>query len=64
MLVGIPKEIKVHESRIAITPEGVSEFIAAGHEVIIESDAGLGSAITKVDIISKGVRIVYSATEV
>ena len=64
MLVGIPKEIKVHESRIAITPEGVSEFIAAGHEVIIESDAGLGSAITNEDFISAGARIVSSATDV
>jgi len=36
MLVGVPKEIKVHESRVAITPEGVSEFVYAGHTVIIQ----------------------------
>ncbi len=36
MLVGVPKEIKVHESRVAITPEGVSEFVHAGHTVTIQ----------------------------
>lgn len=46
MLVGVPKEIKTLESRVAITPEGVSEFVRAGHKVLIEQGAGLGSAIT------------------
>lgn len=46
MLVGVPKEIKVLEARVALTPEGVSEFIRAGHRVVIEAGAGLGSAIT------------------
>jgi alanine dehydrogenase len=41
MIVGVPKEIKVHESRVAITPEGVSEFVHAGHTVIIENNAGV-----------------------
>ena len=36
MLVGVPMEIKVHESRVAITPEGVSEFVQAGHTVIVQ----------------------------
>ena len=36
MLVGVPKEIKVHESRVALTPEGVSEFAHAGHTVIVQ----------------------------
>ena len=36
MLVGVPKEIKVHESIVAITPEGVSEFVQAGHTVIVQ----------------------------
>jgi len=39
MQVGIPKEIKVHESRVAITPDGVSELVRAGHEVFIEAGA-------------------------
>lgn len=64
MIVGIPKEIKVHESRVAITPEGVSEFVAAGHQVIIEDNAGVGSAITNLDFTSVGASIVPSASEV
>ena len=64
MLVGVPKEIKVHESRIAITPEGVSEFIAAGHEVLVESDAGLGSAITNEQFIAVGAKIAVKAADV
>ena len=64
MIVGIPKEIKVHESRVAITPEGVSEFVAAGHQVIIEDNAGVGSAITNQDFTSVGASIVASASDV
>jgi alanine dehydrogenase len=44
--VGIPKEIKDSEYRVAATPEGVRELVHAGHEVIVEASAGLGSAIT------------------
>jgi len=58
MIVGVPKEIKVHESRVAITPEGVSEFVAAGHSVIIEDGAGEGSAILNEDFIAAGATIV------
>ena len=36
MLVGVPKEIKVHESRVALTPEGVFEFTRSGHEVLLK----------------------------
>ena len=63
MLVGVPKEIKVHESRVAITPEGVSEFIRAGHTVLIESDAGLGSSITNEEFVNAGATIVSSVEE-
>ena len=45
MIVGVPKEIKVLEARVALTPAGVREFIKSGHQVLIESSAGLGSAI-------------------
>ena len=64
MIVGIPKEIKVHESRVAITPEGVSEFIHAGHNVLIQDNAGVGSAITNEDFIESGATIVSTADEV
>ena len=57
MLVGVPKEIKVHESRVALTPEGVSEFVRAGHRVVVEESAGLGSAITDEQFIAAGASI-------
>ena len=64
MIVGVPKEIKVHESRVAITPEGVSEFVAAGHSVIIEDGAGVGSSLTNEDFIAAGANIVTDADAV
>lgn len=64
MIVGVPKEIKVHESRVAITPEGVSEFVAAGHKVIIEDNAGVGSAITNEDFFAAGASIVSDSDSV
>jgi alanine dehydrogenase len=57
MLVGVPKEIKVHESRVALTPEGVFELVRFGHDVVIETGAGLGSSITDADFVSAGARI-------
>ena len=44
MVIGIPKEIKVEETRVAITPSGVAALVAHGHEVLIETHAGVGSA--------------------
>ncbi len=64
MIVGIPSEIKVHESRVAITPEGVSEFVHDGHVVIIERGAGVGSAISDQDFITAGASIRESADEI
>ena len=57
MLVGVPKEIKVHESRVALTPEGAAELIRAGHQVVIEKGAGRGSALTDADYIAAGASI-------
>ena len=57
MLVGVPKEVKVHESSVALTPEGVAELIRAGHSVRVEKGAGIGSAITDQDFISAGASI-------
>ena len=64
MIVGVPKEIKVHESRVAITPEGVSEFVHAGHTVLIQDNAGVASAITNDDFIQVGATIVATADDV
>jgi len=57
MLVGVPKEIKVHESRVALTPEGVFELTRFGHQIVIEAGAGLGSSITDSEFESAGARI-------
>ena len=43
MIIGVPKEIKAQENRVAITPAGVDSFAKAGHQVYIETKAGLGS---------------------
>ena len=64
MIVGVPKEIKVLEARVALTPAGVREFIKSGHQVLIESSAGLGSAIPDSAYQSEGAEIVKSAAEV
>lgn len=57
MRVGVPKEIKNNESRVALTPEGASEFVRAGHTVVIEKGAGLGSALTDDAYIAVGALI-------
>ena len=43
MKVGIPKEVKDNEFRVAATPEGVRELVAGGHDVVVETAAGVGS---------------------
>jgi alanine dehydrogenase len=64
MKVGIPREIKNHEYRVAITPAGVHELARNGHDVFIERDAGLGSAISNEEYVAAGGRILDSADEV
>ncbi len=64
MIIGIPKEIKNNEFRVAITPAGVREFVTHGHSVFIETGAGLGSAITDDDYKKVGAEILSSADEV
>jgi len=64
MIVGVPKEIKVLEARVALTPAGVREFVKSGHRVLIEGNAGLGSAIPDSAYQSEGAEIVKSAAEV
>ena len=64
MIVGVPKEIKTLEARVALTPAGVRELAKNGHQVIIEKGAGLGSAISDEAYLSEGASIIDSATEV
>ena len=64
MNIGVPKEVKNNEYRVAITPSGVREFVKHGHSVFIEKGAGLGSAITDEDYLNVGATILGSADEV
>src|SRR5215469_7924278 len=64
MKVGIPKEVKNHEYRVAITPAGVHELVTSGHEVYIEASAGTGSSIPDGDFVTAGAQILPTADEV
>jgi alanine dehydrogenase len=64
MRIGIPREIKPGEFRVAITPSGVHELTAHGHDVYVEAGAGEGSAITDEDYVTAGAKIADSAEEV
>jgi alanine dehydrogenase len=64
MLVGVPSEVKNREYRVAITPSGVHELTAHGHEVYVEADAGAGSSITDDEYVSAGATILPTADDV
>ncbi len=64
MKVGVPKEVKNHEYRVAITPIGVHELTAHGHEVYIEKSAGVGSSIDDAEYVAAGARILDNADDV
>ena len=64
MKVGIPREVKNHEYRVAITPAGVHELVRHGHEVVIEKDAGVGSSIPDADYQAAGAQILATADDV
>jgi alanine dehydrogenase len=64
MIVGVPREVKPDEYRVAITPAGVREMREHGHEVLIEAGAGEGSAIADAELVSQGARLVTGAEAV
>lgn len=64
MIIGVPKEIKNNENRVALTPAGVSALVKAGHEVVVEINAGLGSGITNEEYTKAGATILDTAKEV
>ena len=64
MKVGIPREVKNHEYRVAITPAGVHEFVRDGHEVFVEAGAGVGSSITDDEFAAAGATILPTADDV
>lgn len=64
MIIGVPKEIKRDEYRVAILPVGVEEMVRAGHEVVVEAGAGLGSGLADHEYLRQGAELVASAAEV
>lgn len=64
MLIGVPKEIKANENRVGLTPVSVREVVASGHDVIIESGAGMGIGKSDDDYRAAGATIVATAAEI
>lgn len=63
MIIGIPKEIKKDEYRIALPPDGVRELVRHGHTVLVEQNAGMGSAFADAEYVKAGAQIVSTAEE-
>ncbi|MFI3321616.1 MAG: alanine dehydrogenase [Rikenellaceae bacterium] len=64
MIIGIPKEIKNNESRVSLTPSGSYELSSRGHEVYVQSTAGLGSGFSDEDYIESGAKILPTIEQV
>jgi len=64
MIIGVPKEVKDHESRVGVTPAGVKALVEAGHKVLVERDAGVLSAMPDDEYQNAGAEIVGSADDV
>jgi len=64
MIIGVPKEIKEQEQRVALLPSGTNELTKHGHSVLVQKDAGLGSGYPDHDYIKAGAEIVDQAKEV
>jgi alanine dehydrogenase len=64
MIIGVPKEIKDHETRVGLVPSGVTALREAGHEVLVETHAGEGSSLTDREYMQAGAAILDSAAEV
>jgi NAD/NADP transhydrogenase alpha subunit len=64
MRVGVPTEIKDNENRIAMVPGGAAQLVRAGHEVLVQTDAGLGSGFANEEYTAAGAKLVASAAEI
>ncbi|WP_226536895.1 alanine dehydrogenase [Fictibacillus halophilus] len=64
MIIGVPAEIKNNENRVAITPSGVMTLTAAGHTVLVENNAGVGSGFTNEDYAAAGAQILEDVQDV
>lgn len=64
MIVGVPREIKTHENRVSLLPDGVLQLIKNGHDVLVEKNAGLGSGFPDELYIKRGAAIIDNAGEI
>ena len=64
MIVGVPKEVKDHETRVGLVPSGVIALREAGHEILVQSSAGAGSVLTDAEYAEAGAIILPTAAEV
>ncbi len=64
MIIGVPKEIKDHEYRVAVTPAGVHQLVEQGHEVLVQSGAGKGSSLSDEDYRKEGANLVKSPEKI
>jgi alanine dehydrogenase len=64
MIVGVPKEIKDHETRVGLVPSGITALREAGHRVLVETQAGTGSSIPDGEYIDAGAEILTTASDV
>jgi len=64
MIIGVPKEIKDNENRVAITPAGVRSFVEEGHHVLVQKSAGIGSGITDHEYNDSGASIIATSKEI
>jgi len=64
MIIGVPREVKDHESRVGLVPHGVTALVEAGHEVVVQTRAGALSSLPDEEYIQAGARIVPTAADV
>lgn len=64
MIIGVPKEIKNNENRVALTPAGTQELVKRGHTVFVQATAGLGSGFSDEDYVKAGATMINDAAEV
>jgi len=62
LVVGVPREIKDNEKRVALTPDGVVELVHGGHEVVVQSSAGEGSRFSDDEYAGAGAKLVPAPT--
>ncbi len=64
MIIGVPKEIKTNENRVALTPSGAKELLKRAHKVYVETKAGVGSGFSDEEYVQAGAEILSTAAEV